>query len=228
MMDDMHQQLSRLELFRGFSACELSKIDRCLLSRICRFGKKETVLKKQDSPLQVGVVLTGRVYLEHYDELGNRSIQEVLRAQEIFGLEGICGQRRGLSGTYVAAVESTVVLLDFSSFSGGCEKNCPLREELLRRILFSYSAAIARQQLKAECVSQRSTQQKVMSFLLHCASEAGTTAFDLDLTRQELADFLCVNRSALIETLQGMKSKGVLSFEGKHFELYDSVGRNIQ
>ena len=219
-MNDMCLQLGGLELFRGFSDGELRKIGRCLSPRIRRFGRKETVLKKYDFPLRAGVVLTGRVFLESYDELGNRSILAVVRPQEIFGPEGICGQRRTISGAYVAGVETTAALLDFCGISGGCEKSCPLREELLQRILNGYSAAIARQQVKLECVSQRTTQQKIMSFLLHCASEAGTTAFDLDLTRQELADFLCVNRSALIETLQNMKSKGTLSFAGRHFELY--------
>ena len=68
-------------------------------------------------------------------------------------------------------------------------------------------------------MARRTTRDKVLSFLSAQALRAGGPAFDIPLDRQQLADYLAVDRSALSAVLSRLRDEGVLEFHKNHFRL---------
>ena len=72
---------------------------------------------------------------------------------------------------------------------------------------------------KIEVTSKRSTREKLMAYLMLCAKKAGSNSFDIPFDRQELADFLGVERSGLSVEISKLKKEGIIDADKKHFEL---------
>ena len=72
---------------------------------------------------------------------------------------------------------------------------------------------------KVEHVTRRNTREKLLSYLSSQALKSGCSSFDIPFDRQELADYLAVDRSAMSAALARMKNEGLLKFKHHHFEL---------
>jgi CRP-like cAMP-binding protein len=72
-------------------------------------------------------------------------------------------------------------------------------------------------------ISRRTTRQKLLAYLLSEAEANGSASFTIPFNRQELADYLCVDRSAMSAELGRMRDEGILSFYRNSFKLYKRI-----
>lgn len=175
------------------------------------------------SPVRsVGIVCEGAVRIVRDDFWGNRTILAQLAAGELFGETFACAGVPEIPVGVYAAEDSRILMIDYRRILGTCSRSCPFHGKLVENML----AILAEKNLllnqKNEILSARSTRDKLMGYLSFQARKNGASRFSIPFSRQELADYLCVERSAMSAELGRMRREGLLDFRKNHFHvLYD-------
>lgn len=211
--------LGKTPLFQGISAGEIDSLLRCLSARRRKYAKNETVLLGGDEARYVGVVLSGNVRITREDLLGNRSILAEAGPGELFGEAFSLAKAVSLPVTVIAAAESEVLLLEGSYLTGTCSRCCVFHARLVENMMTILAKKNMQLTEKMEVLTKRSTRDKLLAYLNGQANKAGQLAFDIPFNRQELADYLCVDRSAMSSELGRLQKEGVLTFARSRFTL---------
>lgn len=219
----MKEELSVLwssALFQGIGAADCEKILDGMSAGIKRYTKGEIILLAGEPVTSLGVILSGRVQIIKEDLLGSRSIVAELSTAEIFGEALALAQAPQSPVTVVAASECRIVRLSAEQIlaprpvSGG-HYTILLRNMV--RLLAEKNVVLNR---KMDILSQKSTRDKVQVYLSQQARRQNTLDPVIPFSREELADFLCVNRSALSKELGRMQGEGLIRFTKNRFSLY--------
>jgi CRP-like cAMP-binding protein len=211
--------LRKNPLFLGISGGEIETMLACLKVRIELFGKGDCIFRQGDPVPALGVVLDGSVFVEAGDYWGNVNILDRVGAGGMFGEAFACMPGVASPVNAVAAQKSKVLLLDAARVIATCPSACDFHLRLVRNLL----TAMARKNLvltqKVGHVTKRTTREKVLSYLSTQSLVQGSSSFDIPFNRQQLADYLSVERSALSSCLGKMQEEGVISFRKNHFRL---------
>ena len=201
-------EISTAPLFRGIAAGELPALLDRSSAREVRFAKGELLLHRGETPRSLGLVLEGGVHIIREDFWGNRSIVGLAGPGEIFA-ESYALAGKPLAVSVLAAADGRALFLDAGHLS--------------QRLSANLLALLAEKNLmlteKMRHMARRTTREKLLSYLSAQALRAGTAEFDIPLDRQQLADFLAVDRSAMSAALGKLRDEGVLEFRKNHFRL---------
>ena len=213
--------LGQCALFQGISGGDLESMLRCLAPKECQYKKGEMILCAGEPPRGIGVVVSGGVMVVKEDFWGNRSIMSALEPAEIFGEAFACAQVAEQTVSAVSTGKTRVLFLDHRKILGSCPKACAFHKTLIGntlRILVQKNIQLLQ---KLDFMVRKTTREKLLAFLSHQALKQGKRAFDIALNRQELADYLSVDRSAMSQELCKLRDQGVLTFSKNHFELIE-------
>ena len=214
--------LTACPLFEDIEEDGLTGMLACLGAYPRRFEKGETILLEGESVRCMGVVLSGAVQIVRMDYDGGRSILSKLGPSDLFAEAFACAGIEAMPVDVVAAEKADVLLLSAERILHPCEHPCSFHHQMiynLMRILATKNLAFHR---KTEITAQRTTRGKLMTYLLLEAKRAGSRSFDIPFDRQELADYLGVDRSGLSAEIGRLRREGVLSCTRSHFTLLEN------
>lgn len=211
--------LSACPLFSGIQQSELSAALACLQAREKAFRHGQYIFRQGDIPGELCVILHGSVTLLEEDYWGNRSIIARVLQGEVFGESFACLQEGKLPLAAVANASCRILFLNCSRIMAPCGQACGYHLQLIRNMVSIMSAKNIALTRKMRHLSRRTTQQKLLSYLSDEAIKAGGDHFDIPFDRQELADYLFVERSALSAQLSQLKRRGLLDYHKNHFAL---------
>ena len=214
--------LSQTPLFRGIRPEELSEMLRCLNARKAGYQKQDIVLLEGQPAGSVGIVLSGQVQIIREDFMGNRNILAEISPGNLFAEAYSCAQADSLPVTVVSVAESEILWVDYKRVVATCSSACRFHTRLIENMLAILASKNILLNQKIEHLSKRTTRQKLLSYLYDQAALHGTHEFDVPFNRQELADYLCVDRSAMSNELCKMQKDGILRFRFNHFLLMDT------
>ena len=206
-------------LFSGIQEEDLHKLCVCLSARECSYSREEFVFHAGDPVRSVYLVLSGQLHIIDEDCWGNRSIIETLDRDVLFGEAYVFSNAETLLVSVVAAEESTVLEINPQKLFETCANGCLCHATLVRNTLGIVSEKIVRLTEKLGHVMRRTTREKTLSYLSLCARRAGSADFILSYSRQQLADYLCVDRSALSHELSRLQKEGLLRYSRNRFTL---------
>ena len=218
-MEDRIQTMHSVSFLSDFSDEELRIVEKCLSLRIQIFEKRDRILEASEPAATMAVILQGRVLEEYTDVFGNRNIVAERHRGDALAIDYACMQMPRLLTTYIAAERSKILFLNSGRIFGDCNKNCNIRSKMLENLLKLTVSELLSQSRKIKCMSQRNTREKLIAFLSYSAQQNGKSSFSISFSRQELADYLCLNRSAVSKELCLMRDEGLLRFHRNHFEL---------
>lgn len=162
----------------------------------------------------------GRLHIQKEDYWGNLSILNEIRPGEMFG-ESYAALDSGALMYDVAATEESVVLLfDMERILSVCPSACSFHTRLVKNLFYMISEKNRSLVQKLGHMSQRSTREKLLSYLSDEARRQNSSSFVISFNRQQLADFLSVDRSAMSNELGKMRKEGILDFHKNEFTLY--------
>ena len=210
--------LSRCPLFSGFSTDEMEKLLGCLAARSRQFRKNSPVFSDGAVP-DLGVVLTGSVHVAREDFWGNRTIVERFGPGEVFGEAFSFGEVRKLPVSVMAAEKSELLLLNCQRLITTCSSACAFHSSLVKNLLRELALKNLTLMRKMELITRKTTREKLLAYLSSQARLCGAPAFTIPFDRQELADYLSVDRSAMSAELCRMRDAGILRFHKNRFEL---------
>ena len=206
-------------LFADVGEEELKKICDCLSMREKAVKKDSFVFQAGDDVRYVYLILYGSMHIISEDFWGNRSIIETMNANVLFGEAYVFASRKHQLVSVIAAEDSVVLEIDPEKLVATCPKACLCHAQLIRNTLNIVSEKIVRLTEKLEHVTRHTTREKLLSYLSEYAKKEKTNSFIIPYSRQELADYLCVDRSALSHELSKLRNEGLVRYHKNQFKL---------
>ena len=211
--------IGRSPLFDGICADDLEALLSCLGARTRAFSKGAAVLRRGNVTTHMGMVLEGAVRVERDDYWGNRNIIASFGPGQSFAEVYACEPDLPLDVNVVAASDALVLFLDVGRVATMCSTSCAFHARLVRNLLGLIAKRTHALTRKIEHTSKRTTRAKLLSYLSDQAESAGSNRFSIPFDRQELADYLSVDRSAMCAELSRMKRDGLVDFQRTQFEI---------
>ena len=211
--------LRKCSLFETIEDQNLIAMLSCLGAKRAEFDKKYTIFAEGSPAKYFGIMLSGSAQIIRHDYYGNRSIVSGIAPGELFGEAFACAQTDTLPVSVVANEPCEVLLIDSSHVLHTCSNGC----EFHRRMIYNLMRDLARKNImvysKLEITGKRSTREKLLAYLAHMEKQTGSAVFDIPFDRQELADYLEVDRSGLSVEISKLKREGVIDCRKNHFTL---------
>lgn len=220
-MINQYQELKSQILFDGMSAEEIEKVTRCLGAYERYYEKDAYIYHSGATVHEAGIIVSGSVCIVDDDFFGNRSIIAKLGAEEIFAESYACSGKNILTISVIAAEQTRILFVNCAKLLTVCSETCAFH----RRMVMNFARILAEKNMrlnrKIEHVTKRTTREKLISYLSHRAEAAGTRKFEIPFNRQQLADYLAVDRSAMSSELCRLRDEGLLRFNRNSFELIE-------
>ena len=209
--------LKRSKLFANVSENEIGGMLTCLDAHERHYKEGEFVFRQGDKVESVSVLVDGALLVQADDYWGNRSIITHVGVGELFGQAYLAGE--AIMNDVVAAEDSTVIFFDAKRVLTTCSSACPFHNRVICNLFFALSETNLRLVTKLGHIQKRTTREKLMSYLSLMERKSGSNPFTIPFNRQELADFLSVDRSAMSAELCKMRDEGLLDFKKNSFRL---------
>ena len=210
--------LKTLPLFREISVSDLEKMLECIDARIKTVKKDEILLLSGSKPLYMGIVLDGQLQIAREDYDGNRSLIAPVTVGDVYGETLCCAGILESPVTVTAGTDASVLLLRFSRILHTCQNSCAFHTKLVENMLGIIAGKNLFLQLRMEIISMKSVRAKVLRYFDSFSPKRGRQ-FLLPFNREEMADYLCVERSALSHELSRMKKDGLIEYSKNKFVL---------
>lgn len=218
-MKKYFEVLRKCKLFDEIEDENLTSLLGCLGAAVRSFEKKETVIAEGDPARYIGIVLSGSVQIVSIDFFGNRNILSAVEPSELFAESFACAQTEAIPINVIAADTCEIMLIDCRRILHTCSNTCEFHRQLIFNLLKIMATKNIMFHQKIEISSKRSTREKLTTYLMFQAKKEGSNSFDIPFNRQELADYLEVDRSGLSAQISQLRREGVLKSQRNHFEL---------
>ena len=181
--------------------------------------KNATVIQYQEKVEHFSVVISGRIHTLHSFEDGSYSICHVLHPGGVTGVDLLWTGSRVAPYFAVAAEASRILRFPASLLEarGGLEETWRL--QILERVLALISQDNMRKEYRMIILSRKGLRERIWTYLTMQSAKRRTATFTVPFTREEMASFLCVNRSAMCHELSLMQQEGLISFRKNEFTL---------
>ena len=218
-MEELVDLLKRCPLFYGIKEDELYTLLKCCAAQEERYEAGELVLRMGEAMNSILIMVEGTAQVCQEDFWGQKEELYQLKEGDIFGQSYSCARTPALPVSVETTGPCRAVFLDYQRMITFCSLACEFHTRLIQNLL----RIVARKNLmlnqKIEFISKRSTREKLMAYLTAQAKAADSHTFSIPYNRQELADYLGVERSAMSAELGKLKKEGILDFHKNHFQI---------
>lgn len=211
--------LQKINLFKNIEPDELQSLLRCLHAGQKTYRADEFILLAGDAVSSVGIVLSGGVQITKEDYDGNRMILTELSAGDLFAETFACAGIKKSPVSVLAVTECEILWIEFSHVLHTCATPCAFHSRLIFNMLQLTAQKNVMLNDRISLLSRRSIREKLLTYFTLQKQKSGSNSFRIPFSRNELADFLCADRSALSRELCKMRDEGILSFHKNHFVL---------
>ena len=211
--------LKKCPLFNGVDADGLLRILSCLNARLLSFDKKQIILNEGSSARNIGIVLSGSVHIVQLDYYGNQTILADAYPSDLFCESFACAGIEALPVSVLSNEPCEILLFEGKGVVHTCEKNCEFHRKMIYNLVHDLAGKSIALHQRIKIVSKRTTRDKLMEYLTVQAAECGKNSFDIPYDRQELADYLEVDRSGLSVEISKLKREGIIENRKRSFTL---------
>ena len=211
--------LKNTKLFSGVGEDEIASMLDCLGATLGKYQKGEYVIRAGEHIHHIYVLTEGKLLIQNDDYWGNRSIINRVIPGEMFGEAYASPGSGAILNDVVAVEDSTVICFNVNKVLSVCPSGCRFHTLTVKNLFFAISEKNRTLLAKLGHMSNRTTRDKLLSYLSAESQKRNSPSFDIPFNRQQLADFLSVDRSAMSNELCKMRDEGLIKFEKSHFEL---------
>lgn len=211
--------LRRSPFFAGMKDEEILTVLHCVEGKVLSSEKDQFIFRVGDSTDVMGLVLSGSVMIIQEDYWGHRNIISKCMPGDFFGEPYAATPGSVLNLSVVSAENSEILMLNVRRMLTTCPSACGHHSKLIRNLVAVMSNKVLVLNDKITHVSKRTTKDKLLSYLSSEAIKQGKSSFDIPYDRQQLADFLCVERAAMSAELSKLQKEGIIRTNKNHFEL---------
>ena len=211
--------LKHTQLFAGIGETEISAMLNCLQANLRTYQKGDYIFREGERLDKITVLVEGKLLIQKDDFWGNRSIVNVIRIGEMFGEAYIAPESGSILNDVIAEENSAVIFFDIHRILATCPSACRFHSMIIENLFFAISEKNRKLVQKIGNISKRTTRAKLLSYLSEESKHHNSNHFTIPFNRQQLADFLSVDRSAMSNELSKMRDEGLILFDKNEFTL---------
>lgn len=215
------EEIGKTALFDEIDRVELPIVFSCLNAIVCNYKKDGYIIRSGDTE-RFGIVLDGRVLVLSEDRDGSRTILANRQKDELFGTSVAMAEENDNFSIIAAVDHCRVLIIDINKIFWDCSLSFTTHQRLLFNLVRLLAVGNIRMMRKFRHISQHTLRKKIVSYLTEQRDILGVADFYIDFDRQEMADYLGADRSALSAELSRMREDGLLEFRKNHFILNDA------
>ena len=211
--------LKKCALFANTTADEVQKMLGCLGARTVHAARRETLISEGDPAQEFGIVLSGSVQIVRVDYDGNRSRVDEIEPSGMFCETFACADAESVPVDVVVKEEGDVMFINCRHITQICGHACSHHQQMIYNLMRAVAERNLQYDRKLEILSKRNTRDKLMTYLVMQAKRQGRRSFEIPYDRQELADYLEVERSGLSAEIGKLRREGILKAEKNRFTI---------
>lgn len=212
--------LKKSPFFQGMTDEEILSILQCVDARYRSVKNGEYIFQIGDHTTEMGLVLSGSLLAVQEDLWGRRNIITKINAGDFFGEPYAATPGSVLNVSVVACEDCEILMLNVNRLLTVCPTACTHHNRLIRNLVSVLAGKVLLFNEKVSHMSKRTTREKLLSYLSSESIKQGKRSFFIPFDRQQLADYLCVERAAMSAELSKLKKEGLLNTSRNYFELY--------
>jgi len=212
--------LKSCPFFSGMTDQEILSILHCMDAKALKKARNEYIFRCGESTETMGLVLSGSVLIIQEDLWGHRNIIAKVTPGDFFAEPYAATPGSVLNISVVANEETEILMLNVSRLLTVCQTACTHHTRLIQNLVSVLAGKVLLFNNKITHMSKRSTREKLLSYLSSESIRQGKLSFDIPYDRQQLADFLSVERAAMSVEISKLKKEGILETDRNHFVLH--------
>ena len=201
------------QLFRGLDEAEITSLLGCLNAVERSFQKGEVILSEGSITENIGIVLSGMAVISCNDIWGNTSILGNVAPGSVFAEVYACIPGQPMLVTVSAVEDTSVLFMNVGRVLATCTNACPFHTRLVRNLLTICAHKSLQLSQRIQHTSSKFIRGRLMSYFSECAKRTGSNSFLIPYNRQQLADYLNVDRSTMCNELSKMQKDGIIEYE---------------
>ena len=218
-MQEFLPVLQKCVLFDGIATADILGMLGCFGAVVKTAKKDGQIITEGDPAAYVGILLEGSANVVKQDYYGVRSIVSRVEAGQMFAESFACAGVAEIPVSVVADETCKFMLIAYRRITVGCSNACSFHAQVIHNLLKAVAARNLEFHQKLDITAKRTTRDKIMAYLLNQAKLHGSDSFVIPYDRQELADYLGVERSAMSAELSKLRKDGILESRKNQFTL---------
>ncbi|MFI3225828.1 MAG: Crp/Fnr family transcriptional regulator [Clostridia bacterium] len=220
-MKNILPKLKKVALFYDISDEDILSLLQCLEAKKVQYLANQVIFSQGEMVELVGIVLSGNIQIIKDDFYGNRNIVSNVGECELFAEAFVCANVEKMPVSVISTVKSEILLINYKKLTTVCKSTCGFHSKMVFNMLKILASKNVNITQKIDILSKRTTKDKILSYLYGEFQKNGRKIFEIPLNRQQMADFLFVDRSALSNELAKLKKDGVIDFNKNKFEIFN-------
>ncbi len=218
-MENYIKIIQKSSVFNSFSEDEILTILKCISAQKKSFDKNESVFNTDDKVNQFGILLNGKVIIQKIDIDGNLNIMSKISAGDLFAEAFVFGNVPKMSVQVISLEKSEILFIDKNKIANLIETDLDLYRKFNESMLHLLARKLIYLNKKVDVLTKQSIREKVLTYLNSFYMANDNKIIEIPYNREQLADFLCVNRTALSRELSNMKNDGIIDYYKNTFKI---------
>ncbi|WP_278554376.1 Crp/Fnr family transcriptional regulator [Parvimonas micra] len=201
-------------IFKNFSIDEIIEIFSVISFYEKDYKKNDIILAENTKVEYFGIITNGKIALSNFDYFGNRNILNVFEKGDSFA-EALVSLEIQIPHEVISLTDSSIVWIEYKSLSKSL-----YYQKILNNLLNIISTKNLILNKKLQILSKRTTREKILEYLSNQKKALSLDSnFEINLNRNEMADYLALDRSNLSRELGKLKKEGIIDFKKNKFKL---------
>lgn len=218
-MKEYLNKLKFCQLFNNMTEDNILKALTCLKGNIKKYKKNDIIYLAGDEINNIGVVLSGSVSIIKDDIMGNRNILATMSESELFGETFVFSNIKYITVTIEAKENCEILFIQFKQLTNACPFKCDFHNTLIQNMLYIISNKNILLYKKIEILSAKTTRLKLITYLNIEMKKNNSNTFTIPFSRDDLANYLNLDRSSVSRELSKMRNEGIIKFNKNKFKI---------
>ena len=222
-MDNYLDLMMQSRLFKGFSKYDCKCIYSLMQPRCMNYIKNEVIIHEGNKVDCIGIIVRGRISCAKYDCEGKVNLMEIMECPMLLCTEIVLTSSRISPLTIISAEDSSVLFFPYNRFMENDSISDKYKIKMMNNIIHLLANDNIKKMYKIIVLSKKSLRERILMYLHLMETKRGESTFSIGMNREQFAQYLCVNRSALSNELSIMKKEGLISFDKNIFTVHNNL-----
>ncbi len=216
-MKKYYNSMEDVQLFNNIPKKDFSFMFTCLGGFTKEYKKGDIILNQGDRISAVGIIVKGDVKITKVDYDGSEVIIGQVKQGDIFAEVFACAEITNSPVSIISNTCSVIVFIDYKKVISSCSISCNFHQQLISNMLKILASKSLYLNRRIDIISKKSLRGKILTYFHYVSMSE--RKFNITMNREELANFLCADRSALSNELSKMKKEGIIDYNKNEFIL---------
>lgn len=222
VLNNYLRYLIQTKLFENINKEEIEQIFNCIYAKISLYKKNEFIINQSQNIDWIGLILDGTAHAVKDDFSGDRFILSYFKKNDTFGEDYIFSNTKQSTYSIICtSYKCEILKFKFKCIENNCFKKCEMYNIFIKNALSISTQKNALLSLRLEFLSKKTIRKKISYYLLYQMKLQNSRTVKIPYNRTQLAEFLCIDRSAMTRELYNMKKIGLICFDKKNIEIND-------